>query len=106
MSILDKLKKKKQTHVFENVPRTARGHFMLHFYAAVYRLLFHLYSLSGEENRELEQTFEKYPFLAGYFEETRRHMPEEITWEGALRWWKTQVTAWEEEIQEHLLASL
>jgi len=106
MSILDKIKKKKKKpHVFENVPQTARGHFMLHFYAAVYRLLFHLYTISGVEEGdpgELAGTFKKYPFLAGYFEETRRHMPEEITWEGALRWWKEQITAWEGEVTLHL----
>jgi len=109
MSIFNKIKKKKkEPHVFENVPHNGRGHFLLHFYAAIYRLLYHLYSLSnlsdlpGTETGELEETFKTYPFLAGYFEEIRGHMPEEITWEGALRWWKEQVSTWEGQVDGHL----
>ena len=109
MSIFNKIKKKKkEPHVFENVPHNGRGHFLLHFYAAIYRLLYHLYTLSnlsnlpGTETGELEETFKTYPFLAGYFEEIRGHMPEEITWEGALRWWKEQVSTWEGQVDGHL----
>lgn len=103
MSIFNKMKRKKKApHVFENVPHNGRGHFLLHFYAAIYRLLFHLFTISGTETEELEETFKTYPFLAGYFEEIRLHMPEEITWEGALRWWKEQVSTWEGDIHHHL----
>ena len=67
MSIFNKIKKKKkEPHVFENVLQNSRGHFLLHFYAAIYRLLYHLYTLSnlsnlsGTETKELTSLIAKY----------------------------------------------
>ncbi len=102
MSIFNKLKKKKKGHVFENVPPNGRGHFLLHFYAAVYRLLYHLQSFSEKGKESPDETFKQYPFLGGYFEEIRRYMPGEITWDGALKWWETEIAVWAEEITQHL----
>lgn len=88
--------------IFTNIALTSRGDFLLHFYAAVYRLLFHLQGLSQPGSEGLEDTFKKFPFLAGYFEEIRQLTPKNITWEEALKWWKAQISIWEEKVTRHL----
>lgn len=90
--------------IFDQIPLTRRGHFLLHFYAAIYRLLFYLNRLeeADKDRRDFEETFKQYPFLGGYFEEICGIMPQELTWESALKWWKEQITAWEEKVSFHL----
>jgi hypothetical protein len=90
------------SNAFRDVPRTARGHFHLSFYAAVYRLVNHVRRLSELEGTALEEVLEEYPFLAGYFVEMLHHMPDGITWDGALRWWEREITTWEEASGVHL----
>ena len=85
---------------FEKIPYTASGHFLLNFYAAVYRLINHIYRLGKEE--ELDKTFKKYPFLEGYFKEMLKYMPEDVGWEDALLWWENEITSWEKECTNHL----
>jgi hypothetical protein len=86
---------------FDHLPRTARSHFLLLMYAAVYRLLFTVHWLDGAAGREstLEQDF---PFLGGYFEEMLRFMPAEITWEAGWRWWQEELARWEASCDELL----
>ncbi len=83
-----------QNTAFDHLPRTARSHFLLLMYAAVYRLLFTVHWLDSAAGREspLEQEF---PFLGGYFEEMLRFMPAEITWEAGWRWWQDELARWE-----------
>jgi hypothetical protein len=81
---------------FDHLPRSARSHFLLSMYAAVYRLLFTAHLLDSaapaEGRASLQQDF---PFLAGYFDEMLRFMPPEITWEQGWRWWQIELAAWE-----------
>jgi hypothetical protein len=87
---------------FDHIPRTARGHFLLNFYAAVSYLLSYIDRLSQVGGESLEKTFDKYPFLAGYFREIQQYLPDKITWEETLGWWKTEITAWEKASSEPL----
>ena len=80
---------------FDHLPRTARDHFLLSMYAAVYRLLFtaHLLESATESRSPLQEEF---PFLAGYFDEMLRFMPADISWEAGWRWWKAELALWED----------
>jgi hypothetical protein len=89
-------------NAFTHIPCTAQAHFRLHFYAAVYRLFNYLRRLSQMRGERLEKTFEHYPFLTGYFEEIRPYLPQQLTWEEAVGWWKTEICAWEKTGTEHL----
>jgi hypothetical protein len=90
------------SHAFDTIPPTVRGHFLLNFYAAVYRLINYIRRLSEAGGDDLETTFACYPFLAGYLTEMRRYMPEEVHGEAALQWWQAEINAWEERRTAHL----
>jgi ATPase family protein associated with various cellular activities (AAA) len=89
-------------NAFEHVPRNVRGHFLLNFYAAIHRLINHIRRLSEVGGEDLETTFEHYPFLAGYFSEMQRYMPEESLSETALQQWAAEIHAWEKACSHHL----
>ncbi len=89
-------------NAFGHLPRTPRGHFVLHLYAAVFRLLAHISGLSAFGGQKLEQVFERYPFLAKYYEEMKKFMPAGSDWTEAAAWWRDEITAWEEQCSEHL----
>ena len=87
---------------FEHVPHNAGGHFVLNLYAAIYRLIHQTHKFAQLSGATLEDVFEQYPFLGEYFNEMRRQMPEDITWERATAWWKGQIEGWEQAVPEHL----
>ena len=87
---------------FEDLPRTAEGHFVLHVYAAVFRLLRHVRRLGRMGGTPLEQMLDRYPFLTGYFDEIRQHLPEGIRWTPATDWWEAEIQSWEEATGDHL----
>ncbi len=87
---------------FDDVPRHAGGHFVLCLYAAIYRLVNHVRRLSETGGASLEEVFEKYPFLADYFVEMRKRMPQEITWGAGTEWWRQQIETWEATCPQHL----
>ena len=89
-------------NTFNHIPVTARGHFLLHFYAAVYCLIHHVRRLTLAEGQDRENILETYPFLTGYVEEMHRFMPDDMTWDNAFEWWKTEITAWEQNPEQHL----
>ncbi len=93
---------KADKQVFGHVPRNPGGHFVVCIYAAVYRLLYQVYRLGDVGGLTLEESLERYPFLADYFNEMRSHMPEEISWEEGARWWREQLESWESECEQHL----
>jgi hypothetical protein len=97
----------KSSTPFDHLPRTAHSHFLLHFYAAVDRVLHYIYRLSQVGSPSLDSTFERYPFLAGYFAEMRRHLPNDIHWRASGAWWQGQIEQWETRADGHLpLAAL
>ncbi len=87
---------------FDEIPRTMKGHFILNFYAAVYRLINHIRRISQGGGDDLDTTFKKYPFLLNYFEEMRRYFPKRADWKETLEWWECEITAWEDQTDEHL----
>ncbi|MBE2235454.1 MAG: AAA family ATPase [Anaerolinea sp.] len=82
------------TTTFDHLPHTARSHFLLLMYGAVYRLLYtvHLLDSAADGKPALQEDF---PFLAGYFDEMVRYMPADVTWEAGWRWWNAQLAQWE-----------
>src|SRR5437867_3710504 len=88
---------------FVNVPPTAEGHFLLHFYAMVARLLAHLYAAGMGEKED--NHFRQFSFLAGYQAALRTYYSTEPTgqspaMEGA--WWDTHIADWESHHAGHL----
>ena len=90
-----------RANAFRLVPADARGHFLIHVFAAVYRLVDYARRLADaaveerEESAGVEDLFAAFPFLAGYFAEMRDFMPDDITWEDGAAWWADEVAAWE-----------
>ncbi|MGH7862992.1 MAG: hypothetical protein ACREOS_12230, partial [Candidatus Dormibacteraceae bacterium] len=84
--------------VFEHVPHATRGHFLLHFYAAVDRLISFVsqVGLPGDDNA-LRHCLERFPFLDGYLAEIRQYVPSTVAWEDGPAWLENQITAWEAE---------
>lgn len=82
-------------HAFEHIPKSPRGHFVLYFYAAVFRLLNRIQMLSQVGGSSLEETFKRYPFLGEYYNEMLNYMPKDINWHDAIHWWTRAITAWE-----------
>ncbi|MDH5359725.1 MAG: ATP-binding protein [Gammaproteobacteria bacterium] len=87
---------------FEHVPKTVAGSFVLYLYAALYRLMKHVNRLSEAGGSDLDALFERYPFLSEYFDEMRRHMPEQISWDEGSAWWREQLTLWQQGADEHM----
>ena len=84
---------------FAEVPVSARGHLGLLFYAAVYRLIYHLRCRVVPAERTLDDVIREYPFLGPYFGEIRNILPEEIGWAESLAWLRREIGQWEEAAQ-------
>lgn len=82
------------TSAFDHLPRTARSHFLLLMYAAVYRLLYTVHLLDSGAQDGIS-VHEEFPFLGGYFDEMLRFMPADITWEAGWQWWRDELARWE-----------
>lgn len=80
---------------FSDVPRDARGHLGLLFYAAAYRLIYYLRSRATESQQPLDEVLREHPFLAAYFTQIRSRLPEEIDWEHSLEWLRERILEWE-----------
>ena len=88
--------------VFDHIPRTAQGHFLLHFYAAVFRLLRYLRRLEDAAAPPATIDRSRFPFLRGY-EAELQGIGLTIDQTGDLwAWWEEQLTAWEDGAEEHL----
>ncbi|MDH5179217.1 MAG: ATP-binding protein, partial [Gammaproteobacteria bacterium] len=92
----------KPTHNFEHIPGTPQGHFVLYFYAAVFRLINRLQVLAQSGGPSLEKFFHRYPFLGEYYNEILNYLPNDISWKDALKWWHTEITVWEEKCDKTL----
>ena len=92
---------------FDSIQRTPRGHFLLHFYGAVLRLLQYIDRTEALSSGELQRPGSRYPFLAHYREEIQRFVPEHLSPEAIVAWWEEQVAGWQADAQGHLpLAAL
>lgn len=84
------------------VPQTTKGHFVLYLYAAVHRFIYYIHQLRDVGGPTLDRMFEKYPFLAKYYEEMRRHMPDGIDWSEGVDWWRREIDVWENDCRMQL----
>lgn len=91
-----------KTNAFTDIPHTARGHFLLNFYASVFFVINHIQRLSEVGGEKLDKTFMKYPFLDNYFKEISKYMDINITWTRGIAWWEEEITAWEHSRDGHL----
>src|SRR5947199_8239322 len=86
-----------------NIPLGAQGHFLLHFYAVVARILARLEGPgAGEQNGAHDGYAERFPFLASYRSMLGKLAPTEVTSGAQAAWWDAQIAAFEARTQEHL----
>lgn len=77
---------------FADVPHNPRGHFVLHVYAAVQRILGYLDSLPAASGRALGDRFE---FLHRYAALLEAYEPAGLDAEQARAWWSRSIQVWE-----------
>jgi len=80
---------------FADVPRSARGHLGIMFYAATFQLIDYLRSRGSETERPLEEVLGEHPFLASYFTQIRSRLPKDIDGEQSLLWLRERILEWE-----------
>jgi hypothetical protein len=86
--------------IFANLPSGAEGHFLLHFYAVVARLLAHL---RGTETGAKGGThFEQFSFLTGYQNALSAYLPADLSVTEESAWWDAQIMRWEAKTRDHL----
>lgn len=86
---------KKPRNIFKDLPHDVRRHFILNLYLGILHLITHLLRLNEFGGESLQKIFEKYPFLAGYFEQMYDYLPDGVTWEEALEKWRKDLATWE-----------
>lgn len=82
------------------VPYTAKGHFILNFYAAIFTVL-NFMNNTGELEAK-KNSFGKFPFLEKYLSEIMKILPEDIKWEEGIRLFEKELTDWENACPVHL----
>lgn len=86
----------------DEVPRDAEGHFRLYYHAAVCRVLYHLKRLTASDADGLQELFDSFPFLRGYYDLLHGLMPGDITWGQSSGWWERNIASWEQTAAGHL----
>jgi AAA+ superfamily predicted ATPase len=88
------------TEIVDRLPPTAHNHFLLHFYAAVSRLLAYVDRLDAAADRlgGIPPSASRQQFLAGYRAELGHTGQPDATWDG----WEALVTTWEDNADGHL----
>jgi hypothetical protein len=87
---------------FDHIERNVAGHFRLNFYAAVYHLVHALRRLANENGTAFETTLRAHGFLARYLEQILPHIPDELSWEEMLAWWRREISDWENDASAEL----
>ncbi len=94
-------------NAFDTIQRTPRGHFLLHFYGAVLRLLVYVEQSGALQARGNGAPEGGYPFLNHYHQEVQRFLPSGLPLTEAVSWWEAGVAAWQQTASVHLpLAAL
>jgi ATPase family associated with various cellular activities (AAA) len=83
------------TNAFDHIERTASGHFRLNFYAAVYHLVHALRRLADDGRTALEKLLQEHHFLARYLEQILPHLPDDLSWDDTVPWWRHEIAGWE-----------
>ncbi|HEX5164157.1 MAG TPA: ATP-binding protein [Thermomicrobiales bacterium] len=87
---------------FADMPDTARNHFRLNVYVALYDLVYYLRHLGPTSGDNLRQMLERYPFLKRYFEAMFAYMPDDLSWDATREWWEVELKEWEAAADAHL----
>ncbi len=89
---------------FAKMPHSTEGHFLLHFYAVVARLLAHLATagIRQGEGKKDEGAFGQFSFLAGYQAVLQTYSPASMSPKSAGAWWDTHIADWEAGVEGHL----
>ncbi len=80
---------------FSAIPYSQRGHFQLHFYASVLRLMAYIERMHAMGGKSLEEFFQRYPFLAHYRKEMGRYLTPGCSAVSAIRAWEAGMSTWE-----------
>lgn len=80
-----------------HLEQSPRGHFRLYGYAAIFRLSYFLL-----RQGVAKEVLERFPFLNGYMDEIRPHLPTGLTWTESQHWWANTLATWEQAYGEHL----
>jgi hypothetical protein len=86
---------REKPNAFEDVPRHARGHLGLLFYAAAFHLIYYLRCRAETDEKPFDEVLSEHPFLAAYFSQIRSRLPEEIGWNESLAWLREEILNWE-----------
>lgn len=82
------------------LPADPDGHFRLHVYAVVARMLANLQLTAGSV--EGADPFDAFPFLAGYRAALHACMPTGLSLADEAAWWDAQLVAWQQSVDGHL----
>jgi hypothetical protein len=88
---------------YPNLPQGAEGHFLLHFYAVIARVLANLRATHPAHGEEESATyFEQFQFLKGYRRMLDAHLPGQLSPNEELVWWDAAIAQREEQSVCHL----
>src|SRR5213080_1409538 len=82
------------------IPSGTQGHFLLHFYAVIARILARLEGAEGSEQNGMYA--DRFPFLATYRSILRAYIPGKMPLSEQVVWWDAQIAAFEAQAHEHL----
>lgn len=104
---MDALVEKHTVEPESHQPLTVKDHYALNMYASIYCLCFYISRLSQVGGQNLEQNFQRYPFLKQYFDQSTSVMPDGLRWEEGTDWWAEKLSEMEDESRIQLpLAAL
>ncbi len=94
---MDALVEKQNIETESVQPLTVKDHYALNMYASIYCLCFYISRLSQVGGQNLEQNFQRYPFLKQYFDQSTSVMPDGLRWEEGTDWWSEKLLEMESE---------
>jgi hypothetical protein len=85
-----------RTGAFDALPVTPANHFVLHFHAALFRVVHYARHLAQRAGDPPDAVLDTHPFLKLYLAESRRFMPDGLAWSDGAGWWDDQIQQWEQ----------
>ena len=89
-------------HTFDSIPPTPHGHFLLHFYGTILRLLRYIDRMGAFGEGSQAGLNAQFPFLAHYREQIELFLPPGIPPEKAVTWWEEEVGSWQARVPVYL----
>ncbi len=87
---------------FNSIASNPNGHFLLHFYGGILRLLRYIERMDAFSGGSLHDLDARFPFLAHYRAQIEQFIPSTVSPEGAVAWWEEQIADWQASIHDHL----